>query len=69
MAVGESETTHVGLVVVVAVVDGEFTVKQLLHTARGTVLRAAHPDYPEIAVTAGHDFSVWGVVQWNVHRL
>src|SRR5512143_1003527 len=36
--------------VVVAVVDGEFTVKQLLYTAQGKVLRAAHPDYPEIAI-------------------
>lgn len=55
--------------VVVAVIDGEFTVKQLLYTPQGKVLRAAHPDYPEIAVTAEHDFSIWGVVQWNVHRL
>ena len=55
--------------VVVAVIDGEFTVKQLLYTPQGKVLRAAHPDYPEVAVTAEHDFSVWGVVQWNVHRL
>ena len=55
--------------VVVAVIDGEFTVKQLFYTAQGKVLRAAHPDYPEIAITAGHDFSIWGVVQWNVHRL
>lgn len=55
--------------VVVAVINGEFTVKQLLYTPQGKVLRAAHPDYPEVAVTAEHDFSVWGVVQWNVHRL
>ncbi len=54
--------------VVVAVINGEFTVKQLLYTPQGKVLRAAHPDYPEVAVTAEHDFSVWGVVQWNVHR-
>jgi DNA polymerase V len=55
--------------VVVAVIDGEFTVKQLLHTPQGKVLRAAHPDYPEVAVTTGQDFSIWGVVQWNVHKL
>ncbi len=55
--------------VVVAVINGEFTVKQLLYTPQGKVLRAAHPDYPEVAVTAEHDFSIWGVVQWNVHRL
>jgi DNA polymerase V len=55
--------------VVVAVIDGEFTVKQLLYTAQGKVLRAAHPDYAEIVIAPGQDFSVWGVVQWNVHRL
>jgi DNA polymerase V len=55
--------------VVVAVIAGEFTIKQLLYTQQGKVLRAAHPDYPEITVTAEHDFSIWGVVQWNVHRL
>jgi DNA polymerase V len=55
--------------VVVAVIDGEFTVKQLLYTAQGKVLRAAHPDYPDLAITAAHDFSVWGVVQWNVHKV
>ncbi|BCK87009.1 LexA repressor [Sideroxyarcus emersonii] len=55
--------------VVVAVIDGEFTVKQLLHTPQGKVLRAAHPDYPDVAVTAEYDFSIWGVVQWNVHRV
>lgn len=55
--------------VVVAVIDGEFTVKQLLYTPQGKVLRAAHPDYPEVAITAEHDFSIWGVVQWNVHKV
>ncbi len=55
--------------VVVAVIDGEFTVKQLLYTPQGKLLRAAHPDYPDVAVTAEHDFSIWGVVQWNVHRV
>lgn len=55
--------------VVIAVIDGEFTVKQLLHTAPGKVLRAAHPDYPDLHITPEHDFSVWGVVQWNVHRM
>ncbi len=55
--------------VVVAVIDGEFTVKQLLYTPRGKVLRAAHPDYPEIAITPEQDFAIWGVVQWNVHKV
>ncbi len=54
--------------VVIAVVDGEFTVKQLLHTPEGKVLRAAHPDYSDMPIGAEQDFSVWGVVTWNVHK-
>ncbi len=55
--------------VVIAVVDDEFTVKQLLHTPAGQVLRAAHPSYPDVAIKPEQDFSIWGVVQWNVHKL
>ena len=55
--------------VVVAVIEGEFTVKQLLYTPQGKILRAAHSDYPDVVVQAEHDFSIWGVVQWNVHKV
>ncbi len=55
--------------VVIAVLDGEFTVKQLLHTPDGQVLRAAHPSYPDLRIKPEQDFSVWGVVSWNVHKL
>jgi len=55
--------------VVIAVLDGEFTVKQLLHTPDGQVLRAAHPDYPDLRVKPEQDFSIWGVVRWNVHKI
>ncbi|MCX7192683.1 MAG: translesion error-prone DNA polymerase V autoproteolytic subunit [Proteobacteria bacterium] len=54
--------------VVIAVVDGEFTVKQLLHTPEGQVLRAAHPDYADMRIKPEQDFSIWGVVSWNVHK-
>lgn len=55
--------------VVIAVVDGEFTVKQLLHTPGGQILRAAHPDYSDMHIKAEQDFAIWGVVNWNVHKL
>ncbi len=55
--------------VVIAVLDGEFTVKQLLHTPDGQVLRAAHPDYPDTLIKPEQDFSIWGVVRWNVHKV
>ena len=55
--------------VVIAVLDGEFTVKQLLHTPDGQVLRAAHPGYPDILIKPEQDFSIWGVVSWNIHKV
>jgi DNA polymerase V len=55
--------------VVIAVVDGEFTVKQLINTATGQVLRAAHPSYPDVVIKPEQDLSIWGVVQWNVHKV
>jgi len=40
--------------VVVAVIEGEFTVKQLLYTPQGKILRAAHPDYPDVIVPVSY---------------
>jgi DNA polymerase V len=54
--------------VVIATVDGEFTVKKLVHTSEGKVLRASHPDYHDILIKPEQDFSIWGVVTWNVHK-
>ncbi len=55
--------------VVIAVIDGEFTVKQWLHSSNGPILRAAHPDYADLHIKPEQDFSIWGVVRWNVHKL
>lgn len=54
--------------VVIAVLDGEFTVKQLINTPGGQILRAAHPDYPDLHIKPEQDFTIWGVVSWNVHK-
>lgn len=48
--------------VVVAVVDGEFTVKRLYRKGGRVGLEASHPDYPPIALREGQELSVWGVV-------
>jgi len=55
--------------VVIAAVDGEFTVKQLRFTPSGPVLHAAHPDYPDMPVKPEQDFSIWGVVKWSIHKV
>lgn len=55
--------------VVIAVVDGEFTVKQLLYTSKGQVLRAAHSPCHGVTIKPEQGFAIWGVVQWNVHKV
>jgi len=53
--------------IVVAVVNGELTVKRL-YRRRGVVkLLAANEAYPEILIKPESDLVVWGVVQHVVH--
>ena len=54
--------------VVVAVVDGDFTVKRLRRTHGGMILAAEHPEYPPIPIGAETDVRIWGVVTWVLHR-
>ena len=54
--------------VVVAVVDGDFTVKRLQRTHGGMILAAEHPDYPPIPIGSETDVRIWGVVTWVLHR-
>ena len=55
--------------VVIAVLDGEFTVKQLLHTPQGYVLHAANPTYADIVIGEEQELQIWGVVRWALHCL
>ena len=48
--------------IVVAVLDGEFTVKSL-HSMYGVIkLRAGNATYPDIIPKEGQDLDIWGVV-------
>ncbi|KAA6181327.1 translesion error-prone DNA polymerase V autoproteolytic subunit [Thiohalocapsa marina] len=48
--------------IVIAVVDGEFTVKRLHLSGDGVRLEAANPDYAPIRFQDGQELQVWGVV-------
>lgn len=48
--------------VVVAVVDGEFTVKRLWMRGSHVKLQAANPTYPDIVPRDGQTVEIWGVV-------
>lgn len=45
--------------VVIAVIDGEVTVKRLSTGPGGVVLKAENPDYPDLRAAELSDFGVW----------
>ena len=54
--------------IVVAVINGEFTVKRIRIEADGVVLEAENSAYPAIKVSPESDFQVWGVVTYVIHQ-
>ncbi len=55
--------------VVVAVLDGELTIKRLHVTKTGVVLRAENPAYEDIHVPSLSELSIWGVVTRCLHHV
>lgn len=55
--------------VVVAILDGELTVKRLRITPRGVVLAAENRDFPDIVVPELGDLRIWGVVTCCLHHM
>lgn len=54
--------------IIVAIVNGEFTVKRLVIEAQRVQLVPANSAYPAIPVHSDLDFQVWGVVTYVIHR-
>jgi DNA polymerase V len=55
--------------IVVAVLDGELTVKRLRVERAGVVLAAENVDYPDITVPELSDLQIWGVATYCLHHL
>lgn len=55
--------------VVVAVLDGELTLKRLEVTPHGVILRAENTEHPDIAVSELSELNVWGVATYCLHHL
>ncbi|NVK19107.1 MAG: translesion error-prone DNA polymerase V autoproteolytic subunit [Methylocystaceae bacterium] len=53
--------------IVIAVINGEMTLKRLIKRAEGSYLKADNPSYPNIALT--EDSYIWGVVKNSVRDL
>lgn len=54
--------------IVIAILDGELTVKRLYAAEGAAWLCAENPAFPDIEVPELSDLSVWGVVTWVLHR-
>jgi DNA polymerase V len=54
--------------IVVAAVDGDFTLKRLKRDGDKAWLVAEHPDFAPIALHEATDASVWGVVTYWIHK-
>lgn len=55
--------------VVIAEVNGEYTIKRLKHHAHGLYLVPANEDYPIRRVERTDTFKVWAVVEHVIHRM
>lgn len=54
--------------VVIAVLNGEFTVKRLVCTPKGPQLIAENPHYRDLTISEDDQFLVWGVVRFVIHK-
>ena len=54
--------------IVVAVVDGDFTVKKLYQRLGKIKLKAANPTFPDIVSKDGQTIEVWGVVTSSIKQ-
>jgi DNA polymerase V len=55
--------------IILAVIDGEFTIKQLTLGKNGyPVLLPANPDFKPIEIKEGMDFDIWGVVTGSIRK-
>lgn len=54
--------------IVIAIVNGELTVKRFVQSHASCQLVAANSDYPPVEITEDTDFSIWGVVTSVIHQ-
>ena len=55
--------------IIVARLNGHFTIKRLLISGEKRYLQAAHPRYPTFEIRPQMSFQVWGVVLFVIHPL
>ena len=66
--VDKSERNPTEKQIAVCELNGEYTLKRVRKKDGNVWLVPANPEYPEIEVTDGDDFSVWGVVTYIIPK-
>lgn len=54
--------------IVIAVVDGEFTVKRLVKKGSQVILRAEAEGIPDLVIRPEQQLEIWGVVTYVIHK-
>lgn len=54
--------------IVIAIVNGEMTVKRIIFNSKQTTLYSENDEYPNINITDDTDFEIWGVVTYVIHK-
>jgi DNA polymerase V len=55
--------------IIVALVNGEFTVKRLFTSGDTLLLMPENPRYDPLPITEEMEFRVWGIATYVIHRL
>lgn len=55
--------------IVIAVVDGELTVKRLIKNKSGITLQAENKEYKDIKISDDDELVIWGVVTSVIHNV
>ena len=55
--------------IVIAVIDGEFTVKRWIKKGKQYFLQPENPNFPTIELSTSSDIQIWGVVTAVIHSL
>ena len=53
--------------IVIAFLNGEFTVKRLKKEGKELYLVPENPKFPRLKIEPGWDFQIWGVVTYVIH--
>ena len=64
----DKSLTPVDRRIVVAMIDGNFTVKRFRMRGDRVFLEAENPEFNPIEVTDGQELTIFGVVTYNIHQ-